>query len=526
MKRHASLFRALSILAAAFFGQGIGCQAQIDNPPSGNDGRGGTDVGAMAGAGGGTPAAGGGPSVNGGGGVTGAQGTGGGSALPGTGGGAVMTPVDGGACSAGLSQCQGACANLTNDALHCGSCTTACGAGQSCQAGACQCATGFTKCGTACVSTASDAANCGACGKACAAGQVCSNAVCGTSCAAGLAKCGQSCLDLTTNLQNCGACGVLCPAGQACTAGKCSCGAGLTSCTNLCVNTMTSATNCGACGKACTAGQTCTAGVCSCAAGQSLCNGTCINTQTDAANCGACGTACAVGGTCAAGKCNNPVVNCTTDNTVFNGHITFYSLVTGGTNIDVACHFPTNGLPQNYGAMNTADYLASATCGACVEVTNTQNNSKITIPIVDECPAATNMQWCFNGSHHIDLSPSAYGALGANNNPAITWRYVPCTPSGAGNLQYFIDPGSNQFYLAVTILNTRYRVAKVEVMSGGSFQPMVRQTYNAWVLASGAGNGPFTFRVTDIYNHIVQDAAVPFTKGSPLPGGGQFATCP
>ncbi|HEY3592224.1 MAG TPA: MXAN_6577-like cysteine-rich protein [Polyangiaceae bacterium] len=525
MKKHSWLVGAFGILCGAFFGQGIGCNAEIDSPPAPSTGQGGSGTGSGFG-GSGQPSAGGssGSTGTGGSSVTGSPG--GGSSSGGSTGsaGANMTPADGGACAGGTANCSGACVDLTTDELHCGSCTTACTAGQTCTLGACQCDTGFTKCGTACVSLASDAANCGACGKACASGQVCSSSVCATSCAAGQTKCGSACVDLNTSLQNCGACATLCPAGQACTAGKCSCGAGLTSCTNVCVNTMSSATNCGACGKTCPTGQSCVAGACACAAGQSLCNGACINTQTDINNCGACGTACAVGGTCAAGKCNNPVVNCTVDNTTFNGHITFYSLITSGTNIDVACHFPTNGLPQQYGAMNTEDYNNAAVCGACVEVTNSQNGSKITIPIVDECPAATNAMWCFNGSHHIDLSPPAYQALGANNNPAITWHYVPCTPTGG--IQYFIDPGSNQFYLAVTILNTRYRVAKVEVLSGGTFQTMTRMRYNAWVLATGAGSGPFTFRVTDIYNHVLQDAAVPFTPSKALNGAAQFAVCP
>ena len=527
MRRRAWLIGAFVAFLGSVFGQGFGCQGEIGVPPGASPQTGGP---AEPGSGGGFPSntggfpnvAGGNPGTSTGGSPsTGSAGSGtsgaGGSPSSGTSGGSAT-------CASGLTQCGTDCANLGTDSLHCGLCTNACGAGQACQAGVCQCETGFTKCGAACTNLTSDAANCGMCGKACAAGQVCSNSACATSCGTGLTKCGLSCSNTMTDPLNCGTCLTVCPAGTSCSAGRCTCPGTQTVCNNQCVDTSTSATNCGACGTTCPAGRSCVGGSCGCAAGQMLCGTTCTNTQTDAANCGTCGTACAVGGTCAAGKCNNPVVNCTTDNTVFNGHITFYSLVTSGTNIDVACHFPTNMLPANYGAMNTADYNAAAVCGACVEITNSQNGSKLTIPIVDECPAATNMQWCFNGSHHIDLSTSAYGALGANNNPAITWRYVPCTPTGA--IQYFIDPGSNQFYLAVTILNTRYRVAKVEVMNGGSFQAMTRQTYNAWVLSSGAGSGPFTFRVTDIYNHVLQDTAVPFTANKPLNGAAQFAACP
>jgi expansin len=212
-------------------------------------------------------------------------------------------------------------------------------------------------------------------------------------------------------------------------------------------------------------------------------------------------------------------VSCNVDNTVFNGHITFYDL---GSAI-VACHYPTSTLPQFYGAMNTADYNAAAVCGACAEVTNSQNGQKLTVLIADECPAATNQQWCFAGSHHIDMIHAAYNAIGANNNPAVTWRYVPCTVTG--NIKYYIDPGSNANYLAVTIMNHRYRIAKVEVMKGGAFQSMARATYNAFILSSGAGAGPFTFRVTDIYNHVLQDSNIPLQLGGIINGSGQEALC-
>jgi expansin (peptidoglycan-binding protein) len=260
-----------------------------------------------------------------------------------------------------------------------------------------------------------------------------------------------------------------------------------------------------------------------------MCGTTCSNPQTDANNCGMCGNACAPGGTCTAGKCNNPVVMCTADNTVFSGHITTYSLVHQANGVSVACHYPDSALPQQYGAMNEFDYLSAAACGACVEVTNTQNNSKITIPIVDECPLRGNEQWCFQGSHHIDLSGAAYSALGASNNPAITWRYVPCT--SADPIKYFFDPASKDVYLAVTIMNTRYRVAKVEVMNNGSFVAMTRSASDMWQIGAsqpfgGAGAGPFTFRVTDIYNHVLQDTNIALRAGQSVAGAAQFASCP
>ena len=249
-----------------------------------------------------------------------------------------------------------------------------------------------------------------------------------------------------------------------------------------------------------------------------MCGTTCVNEQTDNNNCGACAKVCATGTTCTAGVCTGGST-CTQDKTVYSGHITYYNLGSA----TVACHFPTSTLPTYYGAMNEQDYATAAVCGACVEVTNTQNNSKLNVMIADECPVAGNAQWCFNGSHHIDLNQAAYTA--PNNNPAITWRYTPCATTT--NIQYYFDSGANVNYFAVTIMNPRNAVSKVEVLKGGSYVAAVRQSYNVWLLPGnvGAGAGPYTLRVTDRYNNVLVDTNIAFSAGGTVTGAGQFPVC-
>jgi expansin (peptidoglycan-binding protein) len=214
---------------------------------------------------------------------------------------------------------------------------------------------------------------------------------------------------------------------------------------------------------------------------------------------------------------------CTPDANVYTGHITYYTLSTSM----VACHFPTASLPQYYAAMNEYDYRNAAACGTCVEITNSQNQSKLTVQVVDECPFVGNEQWCFSGSHHVDLNTAAYNALGANNNPQITWRYAPCNATvNSGNVQYFWDSGTQQFYLAVTIMNTRHELSKVEIMKNGSYVAMTRQRYNVWTDGGGVGTGPFTFRLTDKYGHQIIDANIPMNANQVVAGHVQFPVCP
>jgi expansin (peptidoglycan-binding protein) len=297
------------------------------------------------------------------------------------------------------------------------------------------------------------------------------------------------------------------------------CPAGQTDCGGLCIDTKTSAEHCGGCGLACEAGRPCMAGVCACPMGQTMCGTTCADTQSDAANCGMCGNKCMAGTPCTAGTCTQGGM-CTTDNMTYQGHITYYTLATEM----VGCHYPTSSLPMHYAAMNTADYLAGAVCGACVEITNSQNGQKLTVLVADECPEASNKQWCFTGSHHIDLIEPAYRALNANNNPAITWKYVPCNSNGA--IQYYFDKAAKEGYLAVTPMNHRHRITKMEVKDKtGKFIELKRSYYDMWESTVQLGPGPYTFRVTDMYGHAILDEGIALSPAKVVSGVGQFNAC-
>jgi len=267
-------------------------------------------------------------------------------------------------------------------------------------------------------------------------------------------------------------------------------------------------------GVTCGTGQTCSGGTCMCMSG-TLCGTSCVDTDSDLNHCGGCDTQCAADGSCVSAKCVNPM--CNPDTQTRNGHVTHYTLATSM----VACHYPTSSLPQYYGAMNEYDWNTSGVCGACVEITN--GGSKLVVQIVDECPYQGNEQWCFQGSHHIDLNDAANGALNAGSNPAVTWKYVSCNPSG--NIKFYFDSASQQYYLAVTPMNFKNPVSKVEVKKDSAFTTLSHTNYNTYTLDSGAGTGMLTFRLTDIYNHVVTDT-VTMTPGQIVNGNVQFAACP
>ena len=241
-------------------------------------------------------------------------------------------PTSGAAqCTAGQTDCNGACVDLQTDLNNCGACGNACESGLvavECRSGVCEranCPVGQEFCGAVdgCRDLSTDPDHCGACGNACG-DAFCVSGVCeatqpaGDCAAQGLTDCGGTCVDLATDEANCGTCGAACAAGEECSGGGCvataaadACAAqGLTNCGGVCVNTQTDFGNCGGCGIACPQSNECVSGVCTalatvdCAAqGLTECvPGTCTDLQTDLVNCGGCGVVCA--NQCVAGVCS------------------------------------------------------------------------------------------------------------------------------------------------------------------------------------------------------------------------------
>jgi hypothetical protein len=128
-------------------------------------------------------------------------------------------------CNGAFIACPGGCVDPSS-ALHCGSCSNACGGG-----------------------TPLCAASSGT--------YVCTSSGCPS---AAPTFCGSSCVDEQTDVNNCNGCGNTCPGvanGQAaCVSGACTftCGSGYSPCAGACVPFTTTA-NCGACGNACTGGS-------------------------------------------------------------------------------------------------------------------------------------------------------------------------------------------------------------------------------------------------------------------------------
>ena len=194
------------------------------------------------------------------------------------------------------------------------------------------------------------------------------------------------------------------------------------------------------------------------------------------------------------------------------GKVTYYDFADGSG----ACSFDPSPNDLLVGAMNAPDYLASAACGACAQITG-GDGKQVVVRIVDLCPE------CQTG--HIDLSPEAFQLLGdlSLGVMPVTWQYVSCDYQGP--IQYKFKEGSNQWWTAVQIRHHRNRIAKFEYEKDGAFVEVARTDYNYFVEDQGMGPGPYHFRVTDIAGQVLEDTGIPFQEGGVVDGKGQFAAC-
>jgi len=124
-------------------------------------------------------------------------------------------------CPSDQRLCGGFCKAVSTDPANCGGCGVSCGAGGTCDAGACQCGPDTQSCNKGCANFASDPDNCGTCGQACLPTEVCSLSARADHCADGLTNCNRACADLQSSWSNCGACGRNCGSGETCRQGLC-----------------------------------------------------------------------------------------------------------------------------------------------------------------------------------------------------------------------------------------------------------------------------------------------------------------
>lgn len=204
--------------------------------------------------------------------------------------------------------------------------------------------------------------------------------------------------------------------------------------------------------------------------------------------------------------------NCTDASVIHRGYATYYTWADGGGN----CMFDPTPNDLMVGAMNHIDYAGSAVCGSSVIMSGPRG--EVAVRIVDQCPEC--------GQGDIDLSLQAFSRIADTTlgRVPISWKYVASAVQG--NIIYHFKDGSSQWWTAVQIRNHRYPIASVEYKTPqGGFKAVNRLDYNYFVEPGGMGPGPYTFRVTDVYEHVLIDSGIAHVENGNVSGTNQFPLC-
>ncbi|QQR89785.1 MAG: hypothetical protein IPJ88_16655 [Myxococcales bacterium] len=191
---------------------------------------------------------------------------------------------------------------------------------------------------------------------------------------------------------------------------------------------------------------------------------------------------------------------------------TYYFEADGSGN----CLFDATPSDPMVAALASNAYNGSYACGQCIQVDGPDGS--VTVRVVDSCPDCMNDQ--------VDLHPQAFDGIAARElgRVDITWKVVPCDVSGA--VRFHFKDGSNPYWTAVQIRNHRHGVAKLEAkQADGSYQELPRYDYNYFVAEQGLGDGPYEFRVTDIYGSQITEAGIALGDNVERTGSTQFPEC-
>ncbi|WP_198041371.1 expansin EXLX1 family cellulose-binding protein [Micromonospora chokoriensis] len=205
-----------------------------------------------------------------------------------------------------------------------------------------------------------------------------------------------------------------------------------------------------------------------------------------------------------------------TGNATQSGKATFYDSNGAGGN----CSNPAAPANRLYVALGPTEYSAGAACGGFLDVIGPKGTVRVLI--MDQCPE------CAPG--HLDLSREAFARIAepVQGQVPVTYRAV-VNPPLPGPLTFRIKEGASQWWFAVRVGNHGNPLRSVEVRQGdsGPWQSAARQDYNYWLIASGAGPGPFNLRVSDVYGNRVTAGGIRMAPGQVqnstvrmyLPGG-------
>lgn len=193
----------------------------------------------------------------------------------------------------------------------------------------------------------------------------------------------------------------------------------------------------------------------------------------------------------------------------------YFGTENGGASSDSVQNIPNAMYFAAIPGRSSSDFNSSGSCGACAQVSN--GGKSVIVTVIDECPQNSNPPCANNPNGHLDLSVSAFNALGfsVGNPSGTTWKLVPCPVMG--NVKVRLKTGNpNELFIENEILPI-----KSVTMEG---QSAVRQSYGAWHFNGNIAAGA-TLSLVDSANRTLTVTVSGTSANQNQDTGVQFPTC-
>ncbi|GGK88504.1 hypothetical protein Sme01_01680 [Sphaerisporangium melleum] len=142
-------------------------------------------------------------------------------------------------------------------------------------------------------------------------------------------------------------------------------------------------------------------------------------------------------------------------------------------------------------SVSPAEYAGSAACGAYLDVTGPRGT--VRVQVVDQCRS------CPAGE--LDLSRRAFARITGPGRGVVPVGYHRVrNPEVPRPVAFRLKQGSSARRFAIQAIDHGNPLRLVQMLQGGRWLDLTRTFDNHWILPGrGAGPGPYTVRVTDVY---------------------------
>ncbi|KAN0034800.1 hypothetical protein ACTFIV_001332 [Dictyostelium citrinum] len=146
-------------------------------------------------------------------------------------------------------------------------------------------------------------------------------------------------------------------------------------------------------------------------------------------------------------------------------------------------------------------YNNGKSCGQCYNISSPYTNRSVVVMATDSCPDSGYCQ----RSSHFDLSTQAFDVLGAQSIgvlEGLTYFKVPCGVNG--NVKIMMKDGSNDYWTAFLIYNSRVTIKEVSVKITGktTYTSLSQSTYNYWI-SPNMVPGSFEVRIESVGGEFI-----------------------